>query len=907
MEKVLSSSEMKEGIVDPETCMIVPYSEFMKKCKIDIESGQRYLEVHPFGAIKDEVTGRKLTCAEAVRLGKVDLLPTLRLLQAQADSGGIVEGSVSQRLSLRAAVEQGLLDEEMAKLIATSQMRSGGIVDAGSGKRLTLKEAVEKELVSQKLAASLQEAQIGEDKYVSEVCQVDKPHLSQEKMEKISPKEEDVITSTSAKKSDGAEHKAGSEAVSYDVAGGAATATERSAVTPTEGKSKPQETSEDGVTLHPQEKVKVTPEYPLELGAASPPEETVVVRAVGKGMAKSSFQVGLASGKELRREDVDRGTEKVEGLEKEQLLLDMEMLHRAEDSEEKRRRRGFVSAEGVVGGEEGAVVASEQEERAGSLEGVTPAAPRTSVTVGQGEGEMGPTKSGEPPGTGIPVEPAGDKLAGKRTVKNIEGETPRLGAEGPVDQEQTSEKEVKPTQKRKSKKKKAKQTGVPGDSAQPEKPSVEKQSLPCPISKEIPGIKEEGDFVSGVPEPECETTAKITAGLTGDTAQHRGSSSHEEEKKTILEKDKEKLAGGQVSPVPPGQGEAQEVPKGGIRNGHDSSVAFSLEERMTQESTKVETTSDVPSAAPAAGELPHELIIREEPREVQESSAVLELGEETRETAETGTDQAPVPPKSQGETPQERTRQPGPGDRGLLLPVIVEGELLETSRESTRPAQELKEPLADTKSQLDATAFDIQFLISEHAQDLTPQQSRQLLRLLNELQKAFRDLSERVTARVEVLQVCLQQVEQTDQTLQEQQAARAQSLAELSHWLCQAEDTLAQQERAASAGDLSSLQQRQSDVKELQRNMHTRAASFASVLKSTEEFLEENKAKMEPGELAALQEKLQRAKEQYQSLQERTEVAQKELESAVSAAVQQETEKVTWKELQPLGSARGGQ
>lgn len=79
------------------------------------------------------------------------------------------------------------------------------------------------------------------------------------------------------------------------------------------------------------------------------------------------------------------------------------------------------------------------------------------------------------------------------------------------------------------------------------------------------------------------------------------------------------------------------------------------------------------------------------------------------------------------------------------------------------PVQELKKPLADTKAELDATAFDIQLLISEHAQDLTPQQSRQLLRLLNELQKAFRDLSERVTARVEVLQVCLQQVEQTDQ------------------------------------------------------------------------------------------------------------------------------------------------
>ncbi|NXF56908.1 MACF1 factor, partial [Ciccaba nigrolineata] len=955
MEKVLSSSEMKEGIVDPETCMVIPYSEFIKKCKIDIESGQRYLEVHPFRAIKDKETGKKLTCAEAVRRGKVDPLPTLRLLQAQADGGGVVEGTVSKRLSLRAAVEQGLLDEEMAKVIATNQMRSGGIVDASSGKRLALKEAVEKELISQKIAATLQEAQISKDKYGSEVCKVDKPHIFQEKMEELSPKEEDVVISTSAaKKSDGAEHKGGSEAVSYDTAGGAASATKRSPMTPTEGKSKPQETSEDGLTHQPQEKVELTPEHPSVLGTASRPEEMVVVRAMEKGSAKSSFQVRAAWGKESRREEVDGGTEKVSGLglAEEQLLLDMEMHHSAEESEERRRRRGFVSAEGVVAGEEGAVVASEQGERAGSPDGVTPAAPRASVTAGRGKAEMGATESGEPPEGGTPVEPAGDEPAGKKTVKHIKGETLRLGAEGPVGQEKTSETELKPTQKQKSKKKKAKQIGIPGDRAQLEKSSVEKQ-----------GGKE---------------------------------------KKAISEKGEGNLAGGQLFPVPPGQGEAREVMKGGIRNGHDSSVTSRLEQGVMQEGTKVEPTSDVSIAAPAADELPDELIIREEPREVQEISAVLELGEETwqEQTVEISTGQggAPVPPKSQGEAPQERTRQLAPGDRGLLLPVIVEGELLETSRESTRPAQimfskkmclehdeklisylsmlrdiemrikrvqpaeqnlaalhnllqqaealgaelqelsfpvnqeldavkwivanppeevpeqllkalekdaknlqkslssasdvlesrlqnlrgaaekekakilahhetlqgklqellswvsgtaesldggdyhhatdanslsrclqhykELKEPLADTKSQLDATAFDIQFLISEHAQDLTPQQSRQLLRLLNELQKAFRDLSERVTARVEVLQVCLQQVEQTDQvkTLQEQQAARAQSLAELSRWLCQAEDTLAEQQRAASEGDLSALQQRQSDVKVKAEFIHSFSA-----------------------------------------------------------------------------------
>ncbi|NXM07683.1 MACF1 factor, partial [Tyrannus savana] len=948
MEKVLSSSEMKEGIVDPETCMIVPYSEFMKKCKIDIESGQRYLEVHPFRALRDEVTGTKLTCAEAVRQGKVDPLPTLRLLQAQADTGGVVEGTVSQRLSLRAAVERGLLDEGMAKVIATNQLRTGGIVDASSGKRLTVKEAVEKGLISPKLATGLQDARVPEDKGGSEVCKVEKPRLSQEKKEDI------IISTKSAKRFDVAEHKAQPEALSYDTTGGATAATETSPLTLTEGKLKPQEASKDGVHpqdehhRHPQAKAEVTPEHPSVLGAAPFPEQVVVVGAVEKGITKRSSQVRAAWGKEWRREEVDGETGEVEGFALEKEKLDVEVLRSVEDEERRRRGRDSVSAEGAVAGAEGAVVTSGQGERVTSMVQVTPAAPRKSVSVGPGKEEMGATVSGAPPEVGGPVEPAGDDLAGKKAVKHTkghtEGEMLRLGAGGPVDQEKTSETELKPTQKHKSKKKKAKQDSIPGDSAQPEKPSAEKQSLPP-----------------------------------------RGSSRDGEGKK-ISEKEMEDLREGEVFSVPPKQGEIGEVMKGGIRNGHESLVTLSLEERMTWEDTKVETMLDVSRAAPQAEGLPDELIIREEPREVQETSAVLEPGEKKQQepAAKLTTDQggAPVPPKSQGETPQERTKQPGPG---LLLPVIVEGELLETSRESTRPAQikfskkmclehdeklisylsmlrdiemrikrvqpaeqnlaalhdllqqaealgaelrelsfpvnqeldavrgivanppeevpeqllkalekdaknlqkslssasdvlesrlqnlrgaaenekakilahhetlqgklqellswvsgtaeslddsdyhqatdsnslsrclhhykELKEPLTDTKSQLDATAFDIQFFISEHAQDLTPQQSRQLLRLLNELQKAFRDLSERVTARVEVLQVCLQQAEQTDQvkTLQEQQAARAQSLAELSRWLGQAEDTLTEQQRAE--GDLSALQQRQSDVK----------------------------------------------------------------------------------------------
>ncbi|XP_014113967.1 PREDICTED: microtubule-actin cross-linking factor 1 isoform X13 [Pseudopodoces humilis] len=203
--------------------------------------------------------------------------------------------------------------------------------------------------------------------------------------------------------------------------------------------------------------------------------------------------------------------------------------------------------------------------------------------------------------------------------------------------------------------------------------------------------------------------------------------------------------------------------------------------------------------------------------------------------------------------------------------------------------QALNEELTAKKEQVSEAIKTSQIFLAKHSHKLSQAEKDQISAQIGALKETYQDLCSSSTEQLQQLQSQLAQ-ETEHKTLQEQQAARARSLAELSRWLGQAEDTLAGQQGAE--GDLPALQQRQSDVKELQRSMHSRAASFAGVLKSTEQFLEENKAKLEPGELAALQQDLQRAKEQYQSLQERTEVAQKELESAVSAAVQQETEKV---------------
>ena len=78
----------------------------------------------------------------------------------------------------------------------------------------------------------------------------------------------------------------------------------------------------------------------------------------------------------------------------------------------------------------------------------------------------------------------------------------------------------------------------------------------------------------------------------------------------------------------------------------------------------------------------------------------------------------------------------------------------------------------------------------------------------------------------------------------------------------------------------------------MQDDIQNHSTSFASAVKDVEGFLEENQTKLSPQELMSLREKLHQAKEQYEVLQERTRVAQKELEEAVTSALQHETEKV---------------
>ncbi|XP_078256056.1 uncharacterized protein LOC144593812 [Rhinoraja longicauda] len=70
--------------------------------------------------------------------------------------------------------------------------------------------------------------------------------------------------------------------------------------------------------------------------------------------------------------------------------------------------------------------------------------------------------------------------------------------------------------------------------------------------------------------------------------------------------------------------------------------------------------------------------------------------------------------------------------------------------------KDLEAAFTDIKTQLEGTAFDIQFFISEHALDLAPEENRSLLKLLNKTQTSFRSVMGVMSAQMRALNLKLQ-------------------------------------------------------------------------------------------------------------------------------------------------------
>ncbi|XP_047663906.1 microtubule-actin cross-linking factor 1, isoforms 1/2/3/5 isoform X27 [Tachysurus fulvidraco] len=158
VDKVMDSPIVKSGILDPQNACVLPYTDLIKQGKIDIETGWRFLEVRPFRGIPKKDNGDLMTVPEAVRTGQVDPIPALRLLQSQADSGGIINISSGEKLPLLDAIDKSLVQKDVAMVIAKNQFLKGGLVGSVSGQRVSsLEEAVQDGLISREMAAELRD------------------------------------------------------------------------------------------------------------------------------------------------------------------------------------------------------------------------------------------------------------------------------------------------------------------------------------------------------------------------------------------------------------------------------------------------------------------------------------------------------------------------------------------------------------------------------------------------------------------------------------------------------------------------------------------------------------------------------------------------------------------------------
>ncbi|XP_075716874.1 uncharacterized protein LOC142758985 [Rhinoderma darwinii] len=72
-------------------------------------------------------------------------------------------------------------------------------------------------------------------------------------------------------------------------------------------------------------------------------------------------------------------------------------------------------------------------------------------------------------------------------------------------------------------------------------------------------------------------------------------------------------------------------------------------------------------------------------------------------------------------------------------------------KQTMQSLKTLSNNVSEQKAELETTAFDVQFFISEHAQDLSPNQSKQLLRSLNATQKSFQNAQKRIASHMESL------------------------------------------------------------------------------------------------------------------------------------------------------------
>ncbi|XP_060753614.1 microtubule-actin cross-linking factor 1 isoform X11 [Tachysurus vachellii] len=205
--------------------------------------------------------------------------------------------------------------------------------------------------------------------------------------------------------------------------------------------------------------------------------------------------------------------------------------------------------------------------------------------------------------------------------------------------------------------------------------------------------------------------------------------------------------------------------------------------------------------------------------------------------------------------------------------------------------QAISEQLASKSEEVAEAIRSTQvFLRSKQASKLSPEERAQVALQLDELKSTYSQLCDRSATQLQQLEE-QKAKEEKRKVVQQQKAECSQKLEDLTMWLAGVASLLASQRTGAESDDVNVLQQKHSELKEVQKDLQTKADSMLETIRSVEEFLAERGEDLSPEERAKLQIALTHMKEQYHTLTDSAQSSLAQLDSTINTTLQQNTQR----------------
>ncbi|XP_074553494.1 envoplakin [Halichoeres trimaculatus] len=150
------------GIYDTTTDSRMSVRSALTRQLIDADTAMRLLEAQAAsGGIVELSSKDKLSVHKAAQTGLIEKSHMYKLLNAQKAFTGVEDPTTKERLAVGPAAQKGYIPEENARRYMEAQYLTGGLVDPSKAGRLTLQEALDSKLIDSKTAKELED----EDSY----------------------------------------------------------------------------------------------------------------------------------------------------------------------------------------------------------------------------------------------------------------------------------------------------------------------------------------------------------------------------------------------------------------------------------------------------------------------------------------------------------------------------------------------------------------------------------------------------------------------------------------------------------------------------------------------------------------------------------------------------------------------